>query len=209
MAIWIKLIINVAIIMGFACVYAQKQTGKATFYSKRATGARTASGERLHHDSFTCAHKTFPFGAKLKVTNPANNKWVVVKVTDRGPFGNGKIIDLSWAAANAIDIIYKGVASVIVELIDTNKIPYKKQNNNEIPEFDFNINDIGYNFIEQWNKNTKTKQEELLKKKPKIIINKKNKKHIENRDIKSKLKPQKQQQNLWQEAYEKLKNWAN
>lgn len=68
------------------------QRGKATYYSKRATGARTSSGERVHHDSLTCAHRTYPFGTKLKVTNPANGKSVIVKVTDRGPFARGRIM---------------------------------------------------------------------------------------------------------------------
>ncbi|MBF0965366.1 MAG: septal ring lytic transglycosylase RlpA family protein, partial [Alloprevotella sp.] len=76
-----------------------QQKGKATFYSKRATGARTASGERLHHDSLTCAHRTYPFGTLLKVTNLNNGNTVVVRVTDRGPFAKGRIIDLSYAAA--------------------------------------------------------------------------------------------------------------
>ena len=70
------------------------QQGKATFYSKRATGSRTANGERLHHDSLTCAHRTYPFGTMLRVYNPANGRSVVVRVTDRGPFVRGRIIDL-------------------------------------------------------------------------------------------------------------------
>ena len=94
---------------------AQTQRGKATFYSKRATGARTASGDRLHHDSLTCAHRTYPFGTLLKVTNLSNNKSVVVKVTDRGPFARGRIIDLSWRAAKELDILAKGVGTVRVE----------------------------------------------------------------------------------------------
>jgi rare lipoprotein A len=68
------------------------QKGKATFYSRKATGARTANGERLHHDSLTCAHRTYPFGTMLRVKNPANGKEVVVRVTDRGPFIKGRII---------------------------------------------------------------------------------------------------------------------
>ena len=60
-------------------VFAQGSlSGKATFYSKGAIGARTANGERLHHDSMTCAHRTLPFGTLLKVKNPANGKAVVV-----------------------------------------------------------------------------------------------------------------------------------
>lgn len=68
-------------------VMAQTQRGKASYYSKRATGARTSSGERLHHDSLTCAHRTYPFGTLLRVTNENNGKEVIVRVTDRGPRG--------------------------------------------------------------------------------------------------------------------------
>ena len=94
------------------------QKGKATFYSKRATGARTANGERLHHDSLTCAHRTYPFGTLLRVKNPANGKEVVVRVTDRGPFVRGRIIDLSWGAARQIGILRQGIAPVVVEVYD-------------------------------------------------------------------------------------------
>ena len=105
---------------------AQTQRGKATFYSKRATGARTASGDRLHHDSLTCAHRTYPFGTLLKVTNLSNNKSVVVKVTDRGPFARGRIIDLSWRAAKELDILAKGVCTVRVERYNGSEIPTTK-----------------------------------------------------------------------------------
>ena len=102
-----------------------RQTGMASFYAKRATGSRTASGERLHHDSMTCAHRTHPFGTLLKVTNLDNNKQVVVRVNDRGPFVRSRIIDLSWAAANEIGMIGKGIAKVNVELADGITIPLR------------------------------------------------------------------------------------
>lgn len=115
-----------------------KQKGKASFYSKRATGARTSSGERIHHDSLTCAHRTLPFGTKVKVTNPANGKSVIVKVTDRGPFGRGRIIDLSWAAAKAIGMLSTGVAMVEVERTDNIIVPFKpKDDKKESVELDF------------------------------------------------------------------------
>ena len=88
--------------------YAQQQRGKATFYSKRATGARTASGELLHHDSLTCAHRTYPFGSKLRVINPANGKEVVVRVNDRGPYAKGRVLDVSLGAAKKLDMIKTG-----------------------------------------------------------------------------------------------------
>lgn len=123
---------------------AQTQRGKATFYSKRATGARTASGDRLHHDSLTCAHRTYPFGTLLKVTNLSNNKSVVVKVTDRGPFARGRIIDLSWRAAKELDILAKGVCTVRVERYNGSEIPYRPAEGINMPEIDFEITEAGY-----------------------------------------------------------------
>ena len=118
----------------------QRQKGKATFYSKRATGARTSSGERLHHDSLTCAHRTYPFGTLLRVVNERNGKEVVVRVTDRGPFGRGMIIDLSYAAAKQLGILNQGVAMVLVEPLRTKKsvVPYRPEPE-PLPEIDFEI----------------------------------------------------------------------
>lgn len=122
---------------------AQKQKGKASYYSKRATGARTASGLPLHHDSMTCAHRTFPFGSLLRVTNLNNGKQVVVKVTDRGPYGRGRIIDLSWGAAKAIDMLAQGVVPVTVERILTTTYPLKPVDESpDLPVFDFEIANI-------------------------------------------------------------------
>ncbi len=136
--------------MAFTFLGAQTQKGKATFYSKRATGARTASGERLHHDSMTCAHRTYPFGTMLKVTNPANGKEVVVKVTDRGPFSRGRIIDLSWGAAKALDILDRGVAMVTVEKVtDNRRVPFKLEQEG-FPELNFEVADREYDLGEKW-----------------------------------------------------------
>ena len=125
--------------------YAQEpQKGKASYYSKKATGARTSSGERLHHDSLTCAHRTYPFGTMLKVTNPKNGKSVVVKVTDRGPFGRGRIIDLSWRAAKELGMLAQGVAMVLVEVADDIVVPFKaKEEKRNLPELDFERNEQG------------------------------------------------------------------
>ena len=99
--------------------WAQTQTGKASYYSKKWTARRTASGERIHHDSLTCAHKTYPYGTLLRVTNQRNGRQVVVRVNDRGPFGRGRIIDLSWGAAKALDMLAAGVVPVTVERVDS------------------------------------------------------------------------------------------
>lgn len=143
--------------MSFASLSAQVvQRGKASYYSKRATGARTSSGARLHHDSLTCAHKTFPFGTKLRVTNPANGKSVVVEVTDRGPFGRGRIIDLSWAAAKEIGMLAQGVAMVVVQRVDETIIPLKPSDEiYELPELDLETNSGGDGFNPAWREDMK------------------------------------------------------
>ena len=158
-----KLITCAMSIMSALCVLPcsaqKKQHGKASFYSKRSTGARTASGQRLHHDSLTCAHRYYPFGTRLKVTNLSNNKSVIVKVIDRGPFGRGRIIDLSWAAAKAIGMIAQGVASVKIETVE-NPIPYRPEEN-KLPHVDFEVAESDYEFKPTWKH---TKEQEIATK---------------------------------------------
>jgi rare lipoprotein A len=120
---------------------AQTQSGKASFYSKKFTGRKMANGERLHHDSLTCAHKTYPFGTLLKVTNPENGVHVIVRVTDRGPYVKGRIIDLSVRAAKELGIIAQGIAPVIVERYDESIIPFKPAENIDLPELDLGTNE--------------------------------------------------------------------
>ena len=119
------------------CCAQKHQHGKASYYSKRATGARSASGQKIHHDSLTCAHRYYPFGTMLKVTNLKNDKSVIVKVIDRGPYGRGRIIDLSWAAAKEIGMIAQGVGTVKVERLD-NPVPYKPEDS-KLPKIDFEM----------------------------------------------------------------------
>ncbi len=89
-----------------------QQTGLATFYGKKFNNRKTASGEVYRKDSMVCAHRTYAFGTLLKVRCLANNKEVVVRVIDRGPFRKKRIIDLSYAAAKELDIVRHGVAQV-------------------------------------------------------------------------------------------------
>ena len=134
------ILIIITLIIGFIPAGAQTRRGKASFYSKRATGARTASGERLHHDSLTCAHRTYPFGTILKVTNLRNGLTVNVRVTDRGPFGRGRIIDLSYAAAKALGMLSQGVAMVEVQKVERG-IPFREEEpETGLPDFEFDIN---------------------------------------------------------------------
>ena len=116
------------------------QQGKASYYALRFTGRKTASGERMHHDSLTCAHRTYPFGTMLKVTNPANGQSVIVRVTDRGPYVKGRIIDLSARAAREIGIIAQGIAPVIVERYNPAIVPFKPDDI-ELPDFEIGTNE--------------------------------------------------------------------
>ena len=126
------------------------QSGKASFYARKFSGHRTASGERLHHDSLTCAHRSYPFGTMLKVYNPANGRSVVVRVTDRGPFIRGRIIDLSWRAAKELGIIAQGVAMVTVQKADMTIVPFRPETTIELPELELETNAGGPDIIPYW-----------------------------------------------------------
>lgn len=80
-------------------------------------GTKTASGERYNPDGLTVAHKTYPFGTLLKLTNPDNNKTVIARVNDRGPFAHGRELDASRGTARELGFISKGVANLKVEVI--------------------------------------------------------------------------------------------
>jgi rare lipoprotein A len=94
-----------------------KASGKASYYADKFQGRKTASGERYDHNARTAAHRTLPFGTKVKVTNVKNGKSVVVRVNDRGPFVKGRIIDLSRSAFERIGDLRAGVISVRVEVV--------------------------------------------------------------------------------------------
>jgi rare lipoprotein A len=98
--------------------FAQIQTGKASFYADKFDGGPTASGEKYKHSKLTAAHKTLPFGTKIRVTNLANNESVDVVVNDRGPYVENRIVDLSRAAAEKLGFINQGLADVKIEVID-------------------------------------------------------------------------------------------
>ena len=101
-------------VMGAVTSEAAVQVGWASYYKH---GARTASGERFNAHSYTAAHKTLPFGTRVKVTNARTGKSVIVRINDRGPFVRGRIIDLSYGAASAVGLTASGVAKVSLEII--------------------------------------------------------------------------------------------
>lgn len=89
--------------------------GKASWYGSRFHGRKTASGEAFDQHDLTAAHRSLPFGTRVKVTNLKNGKSVVVRINDRGPYAKGRLIDLSQAAAKRLDMLRSGVAQVRVE----------------------------------------------------------------------------------------------
>jgi len=92
-------------------------TGRASWYGPGFHGRRSASGEVFNQHALTAAHRTLPFGTLVRVTNTNNGASVVVRITDRGPFGGGRVLDLSAGAARAIGMIQSGVATVRAEVL--------------------------------------------------------------------------------------------
>ncbi|MBS3666436.1 MULTISPECIES: septal ring lytic transglycosylase RlpA family protein [Halomonadaceae] len=96
----------------------ETQEGVASFYSDRFQGATTASGEPFDQQALTAAHPSLPLGSKVLVTRPDTGQEVEVLINDRGPFVNGRIIDLSKRAARELGMIRRGVAPVMVTLVN-------------------------------------------------------------------------------------------
>ena len=103
-------------------VFAQQkgdtEQGTASWYGSKYHGKKTSSGERYNKMALTAAHPTLPFNSKVKVTNTRNNKSVVVRINDRGPFVGNRIIDISETAARRIEIVQSGTGQVLVEILD-------------------------------------------------------------------------------------------
>lgn len=93
-------------------------SGPASYYSNELAGARTASGEAFDPQELTAAHRTLPFGSLVRVTNQSNGRSVVVRINDRGPFSRGRLIDVSYAAADSIGMVRSGHANVTLELVE-------------------------------------------------------------------------------------------
>ena len=91
--------------------------GHASWYGPGFHGRLTANGERYNQYGITAAHKTLPFGTRVRVTNPNNGRSVIVRINDRGPFIRGREIDLSRGAAQQIGLIASGVANVKLEIL--------------------------------------------------------------------------------------------
>ena len=97
-----------------------KTAGKASWYGRREQGKRTASGERFDRHRFTCASRTYPLGTWLMVKYPRMGTFVVVRVTDRGPWVKGRVLDLSEKAATTLGLKSRGVDTVVIEPLNLN-----------------------------------------------------------------------------------------
>lgn len=97
--------------------YKERGTMRASWYGPRFHGRFTANGEIYDQNAMTAAHKSMKFGTILRITNPRNNKSVIVRINDRGPYIPGRHIDLSKAAAEELDVIKNGVKRLKIEEI--------------------------------------------------------------------------------------------
>jgi rare lipoprotein A len=91
--------------------------GEASYYGNELAGNRTANGERFNPHALTAAHRSLPMGTKLRVTNLANGRSVIVRINDRGPFVRSRIIDVSLGAAREINMVRSGKAQVKLEIL--------------------------------------------------------------------------------------------
>ncbi|WP_372867248.1 septal ring lytic transglycosylase RlpA family protein [Pseudomonas sp.] len=112
------LIVTIGLLLG-ACAgqgkidpHGYRAEGQASYYGARHHGKKTASGERFDQHALTAAHRSLPFGSKVLVTNLRNDKSVVVRINDRGPYAKKRIIDLSQKAAEQLDMLRAGVVPV-------------------------------------------------------------------------------------------------
>ncbi len=129
------------IIISLGISFAQIQKGTASFYADKFEGKQTASGEKYKHKKLTAAHKFLPFGTLVKVTNLENMESVEVRINDRGPFVEGRIIDLSRSAAEKLKFTNKGLAEVQIEVVDAGD---GRTNSNRSVQIDQNIKNEAY-----------------------------------------------------------------
>lgn len=94
------------------------QYGRASYYARHFHGKKTASGERFNMNEMTCAHRSLPFGVRVRITNKGNGRSVILRVNDRGPYSKERIVDVSYAAAKKLGMIRSGTADVKLEVIE-------------------------------------------------------------------------------------------
>lgn len=123
------ILIFVFLFLSVSFFYSFEEEGYASWYGPGFHGKKTANGEIFNTHRFTAAHKFLPFNSIIKVISLENNKEVIVRINDRGPFVNNRIIDLSMAAAYSLDMIKKGTMKVKIILLEKGDNKYHKYNN--------------------------------------------------------------------------------
>lgn len=151
-----RLVVVLVNLLFTVVLFAQNTIGNATYYSNRLHGRKASDGSLYHKDSLTCAHRSLPFGTTLKVRNPRNGHEVIVKVTDRGPYRKGAIVDLSWEAARQLDILVAGVSRVEIAQVDGLRMPFRAKDRQDIPDFRLEDRETGaFYSIAEWNQKQK------------------------------------------------------
>lgn len=193
--------------------------GRASYYHNSLHGRKMANGQRYNRDSLTCAHRSLPFGTVLRVTNPSNGRQVFVKVTDRGPYARGRVIDLSYAAARQLGTLARGVAMVQIEVMPKEtQVPYRREEGLELPELEYGAAGVCYEYIPEWEK-VKTKPKTIPRKVKRAEPSKhkagksaqpqQNKNHAQKPAPKAqpaKPKQQKEKGSSWSNFFEEVKN---
>ena len=103
--------------------YSIIEDGIASYYAEEFNGKQTSSGEIYDMNQMTAAHQTLPFNTRVQITNLDNGKSIVVRINDRGPFKDNRIIDLSYAAAKSLGMISAGTAKVRLEVLELGNAP--------------------------------------------------------------------------------------
>jgi rare lipoprotein A len=134
----LNIVVLFVLLMGAAPAVAQQKAkspsvGIASYYAQKFHGRQTASGEIFDNTAMTAAHNTLPLGTFIKVTNIRNNRWVIVKVTDRLHAANRRVVDLTQAAAKKLGFIHWGLTRVKVEVVSKAFI-------NSVPLWDVAVN---------------------------------------------------------------------
>ncbi|GAB3426639.1 septal ring lytic transglycosylase RlpA family protein [Niabella aquatica] len=112
---FLSIVIIMSVFLLHGCSKKIVESGSASFYADKFIGRKTANGSVFRQNRMTAAHKTLPFGTKVKVTNLSNGKKVKVRINDRGPFVEGRIIDLTKKAARRLDMVNAGVVKVAIK----------------------------------------------------------------------------------------------
>lgn len=218
-SIYLTLCMAVAMCIAVSMDANAQQNGRASYYHNSLHGRTMSNGQPYDRNRLTCAHRTLPFGTKLRVTNQANGKQVIVEVTDRGPFVRGRVIDLSYAAAREIGMIATGVGSIRIEVLPKDiTIPYQSDGEfGGMPEIEYGMAGVCYEFIPEWSEEqgadegsavregegTKEQEDEGAKVPPRTQSPSQKTQSTQNTQ-----KPKKEGSRSWTDFFDKLKNWG-